>query len=56
MVNIIFALTLNKLGLAELAQGEFDMAMHYFQEALRVCQTHLAPNEINPIYHKHLST
>jgi tetratricopeptide (TPR) repeat protein len=45
------ALTLNKIGLAELARGDFDMAMNYLQEALRVQRINfrnLAPNEINP--------
>ena len=42
------ARTLNKLGLVELDREEFDMAMDYFQEALRIQRIYLAPNEINP--------
>ena len=39
---------LNRMGLAELERNEFDIAMDYFQEALRIQKMHLGPNEINP--------
>jgi len=44
----IIASTLNSMGLVELERGDFDVAMDYLQQALRIQQVHLAPNEHNP--------
>lgn len=39
---------LNRMGLAELERSDFDMAMDYLQEALKIQKMNLGPNETNP--------